>query len=478
MQEKRELQKDVEKDLIEIASLTKQLAALRGGLQGITDADKELLAAHDKYLEEEQFVEVFERNLVRTRDAAQRFLADLSHPSPTNGELVDSPNEVLLTHLVMAHRLIINDVFYIAQKAIDIVNSVYQPDNPFRLLHKEWKAAFDSHCEKYEAAKQKAKSQQIVLAQIQEIESRIKSLRSTLAEKRERLSKLGNPEEEYAVCRSEWSELQEQRAHLLKEKCLELTKLSSGRISASIDRGYCVAKIQERLVALMVGTKIRSKRYDDLFALVTGSENPPEMWEKVLIELEKVASAVSNDKSSVELPHTPLLASAGYTRFELEKVARKLTPQEWLELSLLELEDQPVFLYEQKEDEYIRFEDASAGQQATALLRVLLNQEGPPLLIDQPEEDLDNQIILDIVEEIWTAKKKRQLIFTSHNANIVVNGDADLVVCCDYRTAGDQSGGRLKLQGAIDIPEMKKEITVVMEGGREAFRLRRDKYGF
>jgi len=87
-------------------------------------------------------------------------------------------------------------------------------------------------------------------------------------------------------------------------------------------------------------------------------------------------------------------------------------------------------------------------------------------------------VILEVVEEIWAAKKKRQIIFTSHNANIVVNGDADLVVCCDYRTAGDQSGGKVKLLGAIDIPDIKKEITIVMEGGREAFRLRNEKYGF
>ena len=109
---------------------------------------------------------------------------------------------------------------------------------------------------------------------------------------------------------------------------------------------------------------------------------------------------------------------------------------------------------------------------------MLLNQEGPPLIIDQPEEDLDNPVILEIVREIWNAKTKRQLIFSSHNANIVVNGDADLVVCCDYRTAGDHSGGRIKSRGAIDIPEVRADITTVMEGGQEAFRLRKEKYGF
>lgn len=142
------------------------------------------------------------------------------------------------------------------------------------------------------------------------------------------------------------------------------------------------------------------------------------------------------------------------------------------------MEDVPVFEYQQREGEYIKFSDASAGQQATALLKVLLKQDGPPLIIDQPEEDLDNQVILNIVEDVSSAKGKRRVVFASHNANIVVNGDADLVIVCDYRTAGDHSGGRIKCQGAIDIDEIRNEITTIMEGGKETFKLRKQKYGF
>ena len=126
----------------------------------------------------------------------------------------------------------------------------------------------------------------------------------------------------------------------------------------------------------------------------------------------------------------------------------------------------------------IPFSEASAGQQATALLTVLLNQPGTPLIIDQPEDDIDNRAIDDIIKNIWDAKKKRQLIFTSHNANLVVNGDSELVVCCDYREAGNQTRGIIKAQGAIDSQNVKDEITSVMEGGEKAFRLRKDKYGF
>jgi type III restriction enzyme len=59
-----------------------------------------------------------------------------------------------------------------------------------------------------------------------------------------------------------------------------------------------------------------------------------------------------------------------------------------------------------------------------------------------------------------------------------VNGDAELVVCCDYVRAGDQTGGQIKATGAIDNLGIREEITAVTEGGKAAFKLRKEKYGF
>ena len=84
----------------------------------------------------------------------------------------------------------------------------------------------------------------------------------------------------------------------------------------------------------------------------------------------------------------------------------------------------------------------------------------------------------EIVYPPWNAKSRRQLIFASHNANFVVNGDAELVVCCDYVRAGDQTGGQIKALGAIDNVDIREEITIVTEGGEQAFKLRMEKYGF
>lgn len=201
-------------------------------------------------------------------------------------------------------------------------------------------------------------------------------------------------------------------------------------------------------------------------------------WYEIAHELESLATIEADDDDDVTVPGCPRLVKAGVNQNDLERIARKLKPTAWLELSLTQLDDIPVFEYQRRENDYIPFASASAGQQATALLQVLLNQDGPPLIIDQPEDDLDNQVIFDIVEKLWTARSRRQIIVSSHNANLVVNGDADLVVCCDYRRSGDHSGGQIKYRGAIDVEQIRDEVKRVMEGGERAFQLRKANMAF
>lgn len=130
----------------------------------------------------------------------------------------------------------------------------------------------------------------------------------------------------------------------------------------------------------------------------------------------------------------------------------------------------------------IDFAKASPGQQASALLELLLQQSAGTLIIDQPEDDLDNRIIMHIVKLIRTSKSRRQLLFTTHNPNIVVNGDADKIIA--LKSGQPPKNGepvaimQLEVDGAIESPEVRKVITHVMEGGKEAFDLRNRKYNF
>ena len=145
----------------------------------------------------------------------------------------------------------------------------------------------------------------------------------------------------------------------------------------------------------------------------------------------------------------------------------------------------PFIRFEYKDrGSYMAFERASPGQQASALLSLLLNQAAGTLIIDQPEDDLDNRIIMSIVKLLQTTKQKRQLIFTTHNPNFVVNGDADKIVVLapsvDPNTASSAEAAQITIEidGAIETHMVRKAITDTMEGGREAFELRGRKYAF
>ncbi len=126
-------------------------------------------------------------------------------------------------------------------------------------------------------------------------------------------------------------------------------------------------------------------------------------------------------------------------------------------------------------DRKISFEQASEGQRAAALLLMLLKQLGGPLIVDQPEGDLDNKVISAVTEKLHDAKQRRQIIFASHNANIVVNGSSELVVSMDLADDGKRT---IHCAGAIDRIDVCTTITVMMEGGEKAFRDRKSKYGY
>jgi PHP family Zn ribbon phosphoesterase len=114
-------------------------------------------------------------------------------------------------------------------------------------------------------------------------------------------------------------------------------------------------------------------------------------------------------------------------------------------------------------------QQGSPGQRTAAMLAFLLAYGEEPMVLDQPEDDLDNHLIYDlIVRQVRENKLRRQLIVVTHNPNIVVNGDAELVVAMDFR------GGQCLIveRGSLQEQAVRAEVCRVMEGGEQAFRQR------
>jgi energy-coupling factor transporter ATP-binding protein EcfA2 len=156
-----------------------------------------------------------------------------------------------------------------------------------------------------------------------------------------------------------------------------------------------------------------------------------------------------------------------FTRYLHEKV----TPAMMDELDLWIPEDSVEVEYcrDQARNIWDPISQGSAGQKTAAVLAFILSHGSNPIILDQPEDDLDNHLINDlVVEQIREKKPKRQIIVVTHNPNIVVNGDAELVHVMDF------SDGRIgaKRSGCLQEKEIRREICQVMEGGAKAFEQR------
>lgn len=115
----------------------------------------------------------------------------------------------------------------------------------------------------------------------------------------------------------------------------------------------------------------------------------------------------------------------------------------------------------------------SLGQRASALLLYVLSQnQNDVILIDQPEDDLDNQTIYeDVIKLLHEMKISTQFIFATHNANFPVLGDAEQVIACTY-----ENEQMTVNSGSVDAASIQTAIINIMEGGQEAFNRRKEVY--
>lgn len=224
----------------------------------------------------------------------------------------------------------------------------------------------------------------------------------------------------------------------------EVAKINSGSTKLAIEISYkdrkdkFLAKLQE----LCKGSGIRTTTYD---SIVVTYADFIDIWKNDFLQLADIL----NENQLFDFK------KRFYDNiFELLtfKVSNRLT---------IKFEGKPL-------------KEHSLGQRASALILFLLTQkENDILIIDQPEDDLDNQTIYqDVIHEIKKLKGKMQFIFATHNANIPVLGDSEIVVACEYI-----DGKEIKLEkGSIDCPPIQKKIINIMEGGKEAFNIRRNIY--
>lgn len=294
--------------------------------------------------------------------------------------------------------------------------------------------------------------------------------------------------EEFTESLREFDGLIEQKRGILSEAA-GLVKSKSSNLDARLKRDKLPREYVAALSAMLEGSTVRdvAVKCPDWVTGVVGQDGG---WSKLRSDI----IAIYRDKIICGKPQEPGkecmqairdFCFAGFTPPTDPQVGRifsKLDDQIVGGILSAAPRDSISLTYIDESKRKFSFNQASPGQQASALLELLLKQEAGTLVVDQPEDDLDNRVIMRIVNLIKTSKNMRQLIFTTHNANLVVNGDADKILVLRSAVSGDtgEGGPRIEIDvdGAIETPAVCDAITTVMEGGREAFDLRGRKYQF
>ena len=170
------------------------------------------------------------------------------------------------------------------------------------------------------------------------------------------------------------------------------------------------------------------------------------------------------------------LSEIGMSDAVQQTFASHMTPNRRRGLAALRCPDRYWLEFKTMDGQYRPLDRLSGGQRVNLLLSLLLaTNDHRPLVIDQPEDELDNRFLFEtLLPALHRLKGNRQVIVATHSANIVVNGDADQVIQLD----AESEHGHIACAGAIEEPTVRNAIVQTVDGGDEAFRLRRLKYGF
>ena len=252
----------------------------------------------------------------------------------------------------------------------------------------------------------------------------------------------------------------ELRGELTKRRKLFATATSSKLIKVEI-QGYAMHEGLEDFLRDALGISRFDGDYRALVEQIVPAADQPWGFEKLDERVARLREVLSDPQKRWNT-----------TDRRFETALRKLQPER-LDRVAMHLPDDAVEVsFRDPRDSnaaWRQLAQGSPGQQTAALLAFVLGYGHEPIILDQPEDDLDNTLIYELlVRRLRERKPMRQVIVVTHNPNIVVHGDAELVVSLEAR--GGQT--QIAFAGGLQEQKARDEICRVMEGGRDAFETR------
>jgi hypothetical protein len=247
---------------------------------------------------------------------------------------------------------------------------------------------------------------------------------------------------------AELDRLRDERFLARQKTAARLSSELAPTIRIEVFRSAHVDSFIQDLASALRGSGIH---YNRIAPLITTSLSPLELVEAAetgTVEVVTHAAQIPHERAALLLRHLRTEATPDLISTDI---------------------DDAVSLYLLDGSEEKPTDRLSIGQRCTVVLPILLSGHGGVLVVDQPEDHLDNAFITEtLVERLRTREPSDQMIFASHNPNVPVLGEADHVVSLD----SDGRRGFVSHVGALDAPGTVRAITSIMEGGAEAFARR------
>ena len=298
------------------------------------------------------------------------------------------------------------------------------------------------------------------------------SLTQAAAEKRGAEGRLARietiVEPEIARIESEINQLEEERSNLLSQ-------LRRARSAMDRSRSEFVENLNDGLGGNVM-VELSGHDTSDYFGIIDAALEGSGMHQRAN-QIALVCESFMPEEfvSVVRANSIDDLTDIGITNNNASRMIANLDEKVLFELERINLQPLPqIRIKRQGEDRFTDLADLSVGEKCSAILSIALLSKGKPLVIDQPEDALDHAFIIDsIVGGIRKAKKERQIITATHNPNIPVLGDAEMI----FRVARIPGEERCRItdSGGLEIPQITRAVQS-LEGGAKAFEIRRRRY--
>lgn len=373
--------------------------------------------------------------------------------------LQDLPGKTILEDADPILQQLSNDLEQVANQFEDALTRANQGIEGIRARWDERKSHVESE---YQNILRELQKSAVDGEEFIRLRGQIEGLRP-LRERRELLSKL---EKEHSDRRlallAEWEEAKAMKFRLLDRAARNVSRKLRNRVSVDVTSAGDRSPLYETL---------RTEVGGRLSEAIEQLARSPDLSLPEFVKCCRDGAEAVNTTYSIPSAQAERLAKASpEALMRIEEL--ELPPTTSIRLNTAPIGEPPAWQ---------PLDQLSTGQKATAVLLLLLLESDAPLIVDQPEDDLDNRFITEgVVPRMREEKRRRQFIFSTHNANIPVLGDAELIL--GLTPSGEAEQGKATIRpehvGSIDAPAVRELVEDILEGGKEAFETRRRKYGF